>query len=346
MGEDNDLSTVHETIEDEIEDAVSLTLHEGPEDRVLDELAENVGKDVEEFMTTGQSDIYKPPTEEEAGTDMDIYKFIKTENKNEDLEKLEKLAENLGVDIYQIFGNFLHVVSIQKQLARCLELIMSKHTKSVQMIITGAPCSGKTTLAKDIAIFLNRTGKLKTSRIAKISAIKLNEIDILSMKEELRNSCLVIENASDLKKPTIDKLLELIKYFHGEIAVIFEENKKNMNKVFRQCPKLMELFKNRIHLPAYTEEDLLGFAYSYIFLREYKIQPLAHSVLKDGVRKIIESSEKEKRLENISKYVQNAMTSADLRTGKQLPKLAAEGRLADVDVLSLLPEDFTYEITT
>ena len=79
---------------------------------------------------------------------------------------------------------------------------MSKHTKSVQMIITGAPCSGKTTLAKDIAIFLNRTGKLKTSRIAKISAIKLNEIDILSMKEELRNSCLVIENASDLKKPT------------------------------------------------------------------------------------------------------------------------------------------------
>jgi hypothetical protein len=214
------------------------------------------------------------------------------------------------------------------------------------MIITGAPCSGKTTLAKDIAIFLNRTGKLKTSRIAKISAIKLNEIDVLSMKEELRNSCLVIENASDLKKPTIDKLLELIKYFHGEIAVIFEENKKNMNKVFRQCPKLMELFKNRIHLPAYTEEDLLGFAYSYIFLREYKIQPLAHSVLKDGVRKIIESSEKEKRLENISKYVQNAMTSADLRTGKQLPKLAAEGRLADVDVLSLLPEDFTYEITT
>lgn len=214
------------------------------------------------------------------------------------------------------------------------------------MIITGAPSSGKTTLAKDIAVFLNKTGKLQTSRIAKISAIKLNKIDIISMKEELRNSCLVIENASELKKATIDKILELIKYFHGDIAVIFEENKKNMNRLFRECPKLMELFKNRIHLPGYTYEELMGFAYSYIALREYKLHPSALEAMKTGLDKIIENTEKDKQLDKISKYIQSAMTSADLRTGKQLPKLAAEGRLAEIDdILTLLSEDFTYQIT-
>ena len=228
-----------------------------------------------------ETDIYDSKSVDEEETDiydsksvnedkMDIYRFIRTDDKNEDLDRLDKLSESLGIDVYQIFGKWLHVKSIQKQLARSLELIMNKHTKSVQMIITGAPSSGKTTLARDIAVFLNRTEKLKTSKIAKISSIKLNRIDITNMKEELRNCCLVIENASELKKPTIDKLLELIRYFHGDIAVIFEENKKNMNRLFRECPKLMELFKNRIHLPSYTEEDLLGFAYAYIVQREYK----------------------------------------------------------------------------
>ena len=165
------------------------------------------------------------------------------------------------------------------------------------------------------------------------------------MKDELKNSCLVIENASELKRSTIDKLLELIKYFRGDIAVIFEENKKNMNRLFRECPKLMELFKNRIHLPVYSEQELIGFAYSYIALRDYKIGPQAIDVLKDGVGEIIENTEKEKRLDKISKYVQNALNSADLRTGKELAKLAAEGRLAELDILSLIPEDFTYEIT-
>ncbi len=319
--EEVDHNYAYESEIDAFDETVNIQLHDESEDYVLDELAISVGKEVDMFMTTEE------------------------ENNNEDLERLGKLSKILDIDINQIFGNFLHVKSIQKQLVKSLELIMNKHTKSVQMIITGPPMSGKTTLAKDIAIFLNRTGKIKTSKIAKISAVKLNEIDITNMKDELRNTCLVIENASELRKPTIEKLLELIKYFHGDIAVIFEENKKNMNRLFRECPKLMELFKNRIHLPVYTEQELMGFAYSYITLREYKIQPLAHDVLREGVSEIFANTEKEKRLESISKYVQSAMTSADLRTGKQLPKLAAEGRLADVDILSLLPEDFTNEIT-
>ncbi|HHT88581.1 MAG TPA: tetratricopeptide repeat protein [Clostridiales bacterium] len=291
-----------------------------------------------------ETDIYDSKSVNE--DKMDIYRFIRTDDKNEDLDRLDKLSESLGIDVYQIFGKWLHVKSIQKQLARSLELIMNKHTKSVQMIITGAPSSGKTTLARDIAVFLNRTEKLKTSKIAKISSIKLNRIDITNMKEELRNCCLVIENASELKKPTIDKLLELIRYFHGDIAVIFEENKKNMNRLFRECPKLMELFKNRIHLPSYTEEDLLGFAYAYIVQREYKIKPLVLDILKVGISEIIKNTDRDNRLESISNYVQSAMDSADLRTGKQLPKLAAEGRLAEADILSLLPEDFSYQATT
>lgn len=319
-------------------DTIDIKVQVEAEDRVLEELSENVAKEVDVLMASDQDIIEESqPVKEEAE---DISNLTSIEDMNEHLEKLDKMSKSLDIDIYQIFGEFLHVKAIQKQLVNSLELIMNKHTKSVQMIITGPPSSGKTTLAKDIAIFLNRTGKLKTSQIAKISATKLNKIDIMNMKEELRNSCLVIENASDLKKQTIEKLLNLIRDLHGDIAVIFEENKKNMNKLFRECPKLMEMFNNRIHLPVYSDEDLLGFAYSYIKLREYKIHPLALDVLRDGVGNIIDNTDKEMRLESISEYIQKAMTSADLRTGKELPKYAIEGRLADLDILTLLAEDF------
>lgn len=338
----NDKKSNNEDIADD--NAIgNISLQDQPVDQVLDELAESVAKEVDILMTSNQDSSADSWTDKEEEAEADY--IVKSEEKNEEMERLDKLSKNLNVDIQQIFDNFLHVKSIQKQLVKSLELIMKKHTKSVQMIITGPPSSGKTTLAKGIAIFLNRTGKLKTSKMAKISAIKLNEIDITNMKEDLRNSCLVIENASELKKQTIEKLLELIRYFNGDIAVVFEENKKNMNRLFRECPKLMELFNNRIHLPVYTDEELLGFAYSYIRLQDYKIHPLALEVLRDGVNEIITNTKKEKRLESISKYVQSAMTSADLRTGKLLTKLVAEGRLSDLDVLSLLPEYFTYEIT-
>ncbi len=324
-------------------ETVDIMLYDEPEDQVLEELAVSVGKEVDIFMNM-EHDIIddSQATEDEITSIPDL---IWIEHKIEDTEGLDKLSKSFNIDICQIFGRFLHVKSIKKQLVKSLELIMNKNTKSVQMIITGPPTSGKTTLAKDIAIFLNRTGKLKTSKIAKISAIKLNQIDIMRIKDELINCCLVIENASELNKQTIDKLLELIEYFNGDIAVVFEENKKNMNRLFRECPKLMELFMNRIHLPVYTDEELLGFAYSYIRAQEYKIHPLALKILRDGVNEIIEKTEREKRLESISKYVQNAMTSADLRAGKQLTKFALEGRLADLDILFLLPEDFTYNTT-
>lgn len=317
----------------------------GDEDeaKIINELTDYFSKEVDKFLANKQSAEEKRELTE-SDVQNEINRILKPEGVNEELERLSSLSKEYNVDLYQIFGNFLHIKALQKQLVSSLELIMNKHTKSVQMIITGEPCCGKTTLAKDMAIFLKRTGKLQTSRIAKISAVKLNKIDLMSRKEELKNCCLVVENASDLKRPTIDKLLKLIEHFHGNIAVIFEENKKNMNRLFRECPKLMEIFNNRIHIPQYNEDDLLGFAYANIVLKGYKIEPTALYALKIGIYEIIYNEEKEKRLEKISEYIQNAMTSADIRTGKQLPMLAASGRLADVEILSLLPEDFTRQI--
>ena len=262
------------------------------------------------------------------------------EKLDEDDKRLIELSNELGFDIEAVFYNFLHVKNMKKQIVKSLDIILNENAKSIQLMITGTAGSGKTTLAKDISIFLNKTGLLKFSKVAKIDAGKLNAIDLMTKKETLKDCCMIIENASELKKAAIDQILELERVLRGDIVVIFEENKKNMNKLFRECPKLMDLFKNRIHLPQYSEEDLLGFAYSCLNQQDYKLHPDAYPILSSKVSQIARQKDSDNHLDLINRLVKSAMGSTDVRTGKQLSNLATEGRLMDVKILTILPEDF------
>lgn len=269
-----------------------------------------------------------------------LYGLLEEEEMDEDDKKLGMMAKKHGFLPEELFGNFLHVKTVKKQLVKSLEGILDEHTKTVQMIITGTTGSGKTVLAKDITMFLYKTGKLKSSKIAKIKAEKLNDLDLLSRKDTLRDCCLIVEDASELNRQTIDSILELCNSLKGNIAVIFEENKKNMNKLFRECPRLMDLFKNRIHLPQYSQEDLMGFAHACLRQQEYRLNPKAETILQQKITQIMKQSEPQLHLEQISALVQGAMNAADIRTGKSLSVLASQGKLQDVDVLTVLPEDF------
>ncbi len=268
-----------------------------------------------------------------------IYQLLEEEDMDEDDKKLKQIAEEQQIDLDEVFGNFLHVKTVKKQLVKSLEGIIDVHTKTVQLLITGTDGSGKTTLAKDITMFLYKTGKLKSSRIAKIKADKLNSIDIMAKRETLKDCCLVVENASELRKETIDSLLELCRHLRGNIAVIFEENKKNINKLFRECPKLMDLFKNRIHLPEYTTQDLKGFAMACLRQKDYRLSSKAEPILIHKINQIAKQFEPHMHLEQIYNLMQAAMDAADIRTGKQLSNLASQGKLRDVEVLTILSED-------
>ena len=269
-----------------------------------------------------------------------IYHLLEEDSLDEEDKKLKQLADELQINPAEIFGNFLHILSIKKQLVKGLESIMRDRSKTLMMIITGAEGTGKTTLAKDIALFFYQSGKLKSSKVAKITAAKLNSVDIMSKKDTLQDCCLVIENASELKRRTIDKLLELTQCLQEDIAVIFEEDKKNMNKLFREYPKLMDLLKNRIHLPQYTLEDLMGFAYACLKQEDYRLNPNSEKLLQDKINQIAKHSEPHRHLEQIYDLMQTAMNAADIRMGKRLTELASMGRLKDVEVLSVIAEDF------
>lgn len=297
------------------------------------------------FSREGDSDYGNENTEASENSDdqeieQTIYQLLEEEALNEEDRYLKQLAEKYGCNPGEIFGNFLHVSTIKKQLVKSLEIIEREQNKNVMMLITGTKGSGKTTMAKDIAIFLNSTGRLQSSKVAKIKAEKLNTVEVPTKKDTLKNCCLVVEDASNLNRQTIEGVLTLSNKLPGGLAVIFEENKKNMNKLFRTCPKLMDLMKNRIHLPQYTQEDLIGFAFACLMQKDYTLNPKAEQKVKSSVSRIMKQFEPDQYLEQISTMMQAAMDAADIRAGKRLSELADQGRLKDVDVLTVTAEDF------
>ncbi len=309
------------------------------DDHVLNEITDNMRKEVDSLLNNDDekdTDYAKPDVQKEIDS---LLNFTET---NEDLRRLDMLSERINVNLRYLFGNFLHIKELQKQLADCLELIMDKN-ENIQMIITGEPFSGKTTLAKEIAIFLSKAGKLGTSKILKISAQKLIETDIVKSKEEIRKCCLVIENAGELNRPTIEKILELTEILNGDVAVIFEDSIENLNRLFRECPNLTEKFNIRIHIPPYSEEDLMRFAFSYMALKGYKVHPSALVPLKNGLYNIINYENKDKILVKFLEYISNAISAADLRIGTEIPRHEAEGAMTGNEHLILLPEDFTMQ---
>lgn len=272
-----------------------------------------------------------------------IYQMLREDALDEEDRKLKQLSEELQIDSDELFGNFLHVLSVKKQLVKSLEMIMSDRSRLQMMIITGTEGSGKTTLAKDIALFFYKSGKLKSSKLAKISADRLNTIDIAAKKDILKDCCLVVESASQLKRVTIDSILELANQLHGDIAIIFEEDKKNMNKLFREYPKLMDLLKNRIHLPQYNLEDLTGFALACLSQKDYRLDRMAEPVLQGKINQIVKQSEPHRYLEQIYDLMLSAMNAADIRVGKQLSELASKGRLKDVEAVMVMIEDLNIK---
>jgi hypothetical protein len=345
----NEVTFDEKSLEEEQEPLNEESLNKSAmDDRCLDDepLADEVLDDKMVYNVTEDTALRnldykdKGKTEGEQEIERSIYNLIEEENMDESERILKQMSSELGFAVGELFGGFLHIKSVKKQIVKCLQSVLDKNTKSIQLLIMGVPKSGKSTLAKEIASFLYKTGKIKSPKVAKIKADKLNRIDIGAYRESLCNCCMVVENASDLKHSTIENVLRLVQYHHGKTAVVFEANDKTINNLFKEYPKLMDILQLRIHLKPYTKEDLTGFACDYFKKQKYYFDSEVQSILTKELYKMAKQNDPESWLENVYEIAKFVITAADIRTGKKFPNLAGQVNMNSHKELCILPEDF------
>ena len=195
-------------------------------------------KQQEEIQTEQQQ---KPQVEDE------VYVFDLEADTEEDFV-LAYIASETSVKLEEVFGDFLKLERVKLQLMEVLVNLLQVKQKPVGILITGDNTMDNINLAKNLALFMNKAGKLTSPKVAKITAQKLNMIDIITREETLKSCCLMIENASELLERKVVDVIQLEKLLHGDFAVIFMDDKMDSTEFESKYTPLQDIHISSIRL--------------------------------------------------------------------------------------------------
>lgn len=245
-----------------------------------------------------------------------------------------------GVVFEEALHEFAYVERVRKQVIKTLEVVITGRKRCQCLVITGEKQSGKTTLGTYLLKLFYALSYAKSPRVAKISAQKLNRIRIPEKKDQLRDCCLIIEEAGALSEETAAELLEFIRGADGPDAVILEDNAAAMNRLLRNYGEYNRMFNNRLHLPEYSSSEIMCFALEYIRKHDYEISNEAKKILKKKIEDTARTGQKEERLAEVMKLVKAAIENADYRNQGTILTMAAAGNLLAAGAMELAAEDF------
>ena len=245
-----------------------------------------------------------------------------------------------GLVFEDILHEFAQIERVRKQLVRMLEVVVTVRKKCHCLIITGEDNSGKTTLGTYLAKLLYELSYVKTPRVAKISAERLNKIDLNEKKEQLKDVCLIVENAGMMTDATAEALLRFIHHTNVLGTVILEDNANAMSNLLRNNGECNREFNNRVHLPKYDSGELLTFALRHIKEQDYEITGEARKILTDRIEYVTRVEQKEGRLAATLELVKEGLKNADYRNQGTILAMASTGNFLAAEALELTAEDF------
>lgn len=284
----------------------------------------------EPLLATEQEELPEVPAEEEPE---------ETELSELGPELTARLAAR-GISFETIMKEFAQIESVRKQLIRMLEVVLTVRKKCHCLIITGESGSGKTTLGTYLAKLLYELSYVKSPRVAKISAAKLNTIRLEDKKEQLKNCCLIVQKAGELTEEAATGLLAFLEETDVLGTVILEDTQSAMNRLLRNHAECNRMFNNRVHLPKYDSRELMAFALGYINEQDYEISEEAYRILWEKIEHLTRVGQKEGRLAQTLELVKKAIDNADRRNEGTLLAMASAGSFRAATAVELAAEDF------
>lgn len=211
-----------------------------------------------------------------------------------DLEK--SLGTIIGLENVKEFVRTQYRLLVANEKRRKAGIVVDS-TQSLNMIFTGNPGTGKTTIARVVASMFKDMGLLKKGHLIETDrgglVAEYAGQTAKKTEEVFRNALggvLFIDEAYALSsdngsfgKEAIDTLVKLIEDYRGEIVVILAGYKKEMADFIKSNSGLESRFPLVINFPDYKSDDLYNIALNMISAKGFTISEEAKEVLRDQV---------------------------------------------------------------
>ena len=183
----------------------------------------------------------------------------------------------------KLFTYFARVPGLREQLVDALCDVQmaaaNKTSRTGNIIVMGGRETGKTRLISGLIPAICKELNLEAAKVAYVFAEQINGKNIPAIVKKMAGGFLVIENANQLKKETVNQLSKAMDFRTDGMIVILEDEKIGMRKLMARFPKFTSKFTSMINIPVFTNDELVNFAMVYTRERGYTIDQQAMLVL-------------------------------------------------------------------
>lgn len=242
----------------------------------------------------------------------------------------------------KIFSYFSLVEDVKNQLAK----LMWEHTEYVDgtdsnegnLVITGHPGSGKTTLAINIVKAFQKQKNVKGGKLAKVTSDGLNKKDPEEVVKKLGGGALIIERAGCLRNEIVEQLSEIMERDTGGFLLILEDDASEITRLFKNHERFAKKFSHAINIPIFSNDELVSFGKSYAEEQEYYLDEMAVLALYDCIG-VKQTSDHVVNVTEVKGFIDDAIEHAEKKSRGLFARLSRK-RVDEEGNRLLLEEDF------